>query len=185
VIVYFTNCIDPALVIIHAGVLTLLTNTCKGSGTVGVHRAFWLALDIRVTLQTWGTAADTSVSGWSGYGIQPTGIWITRIGHCRLRWWWPPTLNESIAYVPGQARAKWRVISDITLCIAATDPNTRIITGNSCKPCLRGSRCLRHTLAYTLCTDPRINLEDKSKRTRHPLAWPMHHGRKGWGCTGR
>ena len=48
---HLTDCIDTALVLIHAGVLALLLDTGQLDGAVAVDGALWLALGVGIALQ--------------------------------------------------------------------------------------------------------------------------------------
>jgi len=54
---HFADSIDAALVVVHAGILALLSDAGEGVGTVGVDGALRLALHVGVALQPEGTAA--------------------------------------------------------------------------------------------------------------------------------
>jgi len=83
VVVDFTDGVDPALIVVNTRIFALLADTCKCSGAVAVYGAFRLALDIGVSLESWRTGADTSVSGGSSDGILATGVGITGLGYVR------------------------------------------------------------------------------------------------------
>ena len=83
VVVDFTDGVDPALIVVNAGIFALLADTCKCSGTIAVYGAFRLAVHIGVSLEARRTGADTSVSGGSSDGILATGVGITGLRNVR------------------------------------------------------------------------------------------------------
>ena len=62
VVVDFTDGVNPALIVVNAGIFAFLADTCKCSWAVAVYSTFRLALHIRISLKTWWAGTDTSVS---------------------------------------------------------------------------------------------------------------------------
>ena len=83
VVVDFTDGVDPALIVVNAGIFALLADTCKCSGTIAVYGAFRLAVHIGISLEARGTGADTSVSGGSSNGILSTGVGVAGLRYVR------------------------------------------------------------------------------------------------------
>ena len=83
-VVDFTDGIDATLVVVNTRVLAFLADTCEGAGAVRVNGALWFAFNVWISLESWWTGADTSVSRGSGYGILSTGIWVAGIKYIWL-----------------------------------------------------------------------------------------------------
>ena len=127
VVLDFTECIDPALVVINAGIFTLLTDTSQSSWAVLVNSTLRLALDKGVSLQSRRTGALADAAGRTSNSVLTARIGVAGIESVRLWWWRPPTLNQGIANVAREAGADGRVIPDVTLGIATADPGTGVV----------------------------------------------------------
>ena len=122
-----TQCVDPALVVINAGIFALLADTCESARAILINCTFRLALHERVSLKARGTSALADVAGWSCNCILSTRIGIARINRCGIWRRWPDTLDECIALIARQARADRRMVSHVALSVSATNSRTRII----------------------------------------------------------
>ena len=122
-----TDGVDATLVVIDTGILALLADACEGGGAVAVYRAFRLAEDIGVTLETRGAAADASVTAGTGQGVLTTWVGVTGITDHWVRHRGPVTLDQRIADVSWQAGAEGRVVPDLALCVLTTQARAGVI----------------------------------------------------------
>lgn len=122
------NRIDPALVVIHAGIFAFLANACKSSGAVFVNCTLGLALDKGISLKSRRTRALADTAGWSCNRVLAARVWFAGIESVRLRRRRAHALHKSVANVARQAGADWRVISDVTLSVATTHTRTGVVT---------------------------------------------------------
>jgi hypothetical protein len=120
--------IDPALVVIDAGILALLVDACKSSWAVRVNGALWLALDKWIAHEARRARALAYRARWPGDRILPARVWIARIRDIRLDWRRRSALDQSVALVARQAGADWRVVADIALGVTTAHPRTRVVT---------------------------------------------------------
>lgn len=96
VILYFTDSVDAALVVVHAGVFAFLGDTGQQEGTVAVDGTLRLALRVRISLETCWAGTLAVVSDRSGDSVDSTRIRVARIHHHRVNGWRADALNQGI-----------------------------------------------------------------------------------------
>ena len=74
---HLTDRVDPTPVVVHAGVLALLADTCQCARAVRVNRALGPTLHIGVALQPRRTAADADIPTGPGQRPRPANTAIT------------------------------------------------------------------------------------------------------------
>jgi hypothetical protein len=167
--------IDPALVVIHAGIFAFLADTCKSSGTVLVNRALRLALHEGVALQSRGTGALTHTPCRPSDRVLTAGARFARVKYVRLYDWRPDTLDERVSSVAGEAGAHWGVVPHVTLSVTTAHSGARIVT------LVVATRPVQRTVAVdnTLGLALDIGVSVIERRTRADTLLPDLTGRQG------
>ena len=150
VVLDFTQSVDPALVVIDAGIFTLLTDTGQSPRAVFVNSTLRPALDKGISLQSRRTCALADAAGRTSNRVLAARVGVAGIESVRLWWRRPPTLNEGIANVSREAGTDGRVIPHVTLGIATTDAGTGVVALVVTARLIQGTVAVDNTLWLAL-----------------------------------
>ena len=120
--------IDPALIVVHARILALLTQARQRVGTVGVDGALRLALHVGVALQPEGAAALTGAARGARHRVPPARVRLAGVHNVGLDGRRPHALHQRVAGVAGQAGAHRRVDAHVALGVAAAHAGAGVVT---------------------------------------------------------
>lgn len=154
-----TQCVDPALVVINAGIFALLADACKSARTILVNSALGPALHEWVALKARRAGALADFACWSCNCILSAWIWVAGINGCGIWRRWANTLNECVALIAWQARADGRMISHVALGVSTTHSGARIIALEISTCLVQRTIAVDHTLWLAL--DIRITIIER------------------------